>query len=634
MNPVQVADGNAVYNSENYLVLDFETTVLSKGSALDDKNRIVLAVSRCGPDHPRRADGGTGGDYQVYWDDEYHLSELVDDCERADFIIAHNAKFELQWLVRAGLDLSKIIVWDTMIGDYVLGGNKYVFWNLSLERCAQRWFKEGKLNIISKLYKAGVCSTEIPASWLESYCIKDVELTERLFLAQRDKMRDELPKLMPIMYHRCLLTPVLADLEKRGMRLDGDLIRIRHKEVTLRLNKLLDELTDMTGGININSGQQLGPYLYEVLGFEELKVKKAGKWVPKRTDTDLYATDQDTIEALVAKNDRQRRFLKLYVEFKSLNNERTKYLEKMLACVEADDVLIAQFNQTNTQTHRLSSSGLKYKMQFQNFPRSYKPYFTAGEEGWLVGEVDGSQLEFRVATHLGRDRQGIEDIANGVDVHSVTADIIGVTRQEAKADTFKPLYGGQKGTPEQQKYYAHFREKYEDITATQKAWCLKVAGQKYLETEWGMRYYWPQCRMEDNGYITHSTSICNYPVQAFATAEIIPAALYFMWHEIKRRGLRMRIVNTVHDSIIVEMPPEEVEVFHELSRLCLIDYIYPYIKRLYGIDLVVPLACGVKVATHWSGSDAEQYVPEGVPHKGGECTYEAPPELWENAEEN
>jgi len=109
---------------------------------------------------------------------------------------------------------------------------------------------------------------------------------------------------------------------------------------------------------------------------------------------------------------------------------------------------MARFNQTQTATHRLSSSGTDYSCQFQNFPRAYKPVFKARHEGWLVGEGDGAQLEFRVAAHLGRDEVALNDCRTGADIHRFTASVLNnckeeeVTkeqRQAAKADTFKPL---------------------------------------------------------------------------------------------------------------------------------------------------------------------------------------------------
>ena len=85
-------------------------------------------------------------------------------------------------------------------------------------------------------------------------------------------------------------------------------------------------------------------------------------------------------------------------------------------------------------------------------------------EGGQIIEVDFAQLEFRTAVFLAQDKQGMEDIKNKIDVHKFTADVIGVSRQDAKAHTFKPLYGGTTGTDAEKKYYKTFAEKYKGIT--------------------------------------------------------------------------------------------------------------------------------------------------------------------------
>ena len=120
-----------------------------------------------------------------------------------------------------------------------------------------------------------------------------------------------------------------------------------------------------------------------------------------------------------------------------------------------------------------------------------------------------------------------------------------------------------------------------------------------------MRYYWPGTRMEKSGYVTNSTSICNYPVQAFATAEIIPIALVYMWHYLKRMDAQMLIVNTVHDSVICEMPEDEVEIFHKLSERCFLSEVYSYLETVYGVSFTVPLAAGVKTAPRWGATEEE-----------------------------
>jgi DNA polymerase I-like protein with 3'-5' exonuclease and polymerase domains len=615
MNPILNPEVDR-YGSNNYVVIDFETTVHSKGSALDPDNSIVLAVWELGADHPLRSSRLHGAaatrsvgeaDCNVRWANEFGLDELVRDIEAADFCVAHNAKFELQWLERCGLDLKEVLVWDTMIAEYVIGGNRWTWSQLSLESCAKRHFNAGKISVISRMYKAGLCSTEIPASWLERYCKLDVSLTHRLMLEQRNTMTDS--DLLPVLYTRCVLTPVLSDLEKNGMLLDETAVLDRKAKAEWRLAELQKMLDAHTGGINLNSTKQLREYLYETLGFKEIQKKTwHGKWVPDRTASDLQKADAKTLMRLKAETNEQTTFLELYREYKGVWNELTKYLRKFADCVdEAGGHLRAQFNQTNTQTHRLSSSGRDYSTQFQNFPRSYKPLFCSRSTGWLVGECDGAQLEFRVAAHLGRDPVAVQDIVDGTDIHADTADVIGVSRQEAKAHTFKPLYGGSSGSEAEKRYYQYFRDKYKGITETQQTWIDEVLETKKLKTEWGLNYYWPDTTMDRSGYVNNTTSICNYPVQALATAEIIPIALTSFWHRIQAEGLQMIIVNTVHDSIIVELPEEEIEDFHRLAQQCLIDDVYPYLEQVYGVKLTVPLGCGVMTGPNWGSKDETTY---------------------------
>lgn len=69
----------------------------------------------------------------------------------------------------------------------------------------------------------------------------------------------------------------------------------------------------------------------------------------------------------------------------------------------------------------------------------------------------------------------------------------------------------------------------------------------------------------------------------------------------------MMIVNTVHDSIIVELPEEEIEDFHRLAQQCLIEDVYPYLEEVYGVKLTVPLGCGVMIGSHWGSKDETVY---------------------------
>ena len=608
---VSAADPN-LYWSDNYVTIDFETTTINKGSPLIEENRIVLAC------------WGRGGNIDSEFGSEYQQGRLVKAIEDADFIVAHNAKFELGWLRRCGVDLRTVVVYDTLIGEYVLGGNRFGLQHLSLEACLKRYGLAGKENTIGKMFKAGIDTLDMPESWLESYCKRDVEACEELFLKQREKLKER--GLTHIQYQRCLVSPALADIELNGMQLDKVKVEEAMETLEDEYAKKTAALQEYMEGVPPTATAAKAAFVFDVLKFN-VPTDYRGKRM--LTKTGGYSIASEVVQRLRPVTGRQKEWLAMHKEWAAMHSDVTKYLRKFkLCCDESDGQLRAVFNQCNTKTHRLSSSGLTYKVQFQNLNRAFKPIFRARNEGWLMGEADGAQLEFRIATHLGKDRQGLYDIMHGEDIHRFTAsklngvkesEVTGDMRQAAKNDTFKPLYGGQSGTPAQRAYYAAFAEKYNEIATTQRKWTHKVLEDKKLVTEYGLIYYWPDCRMSQSGYISYTTSIYNYPVQGFATAEIIPLALVCAWHRMK--DMESFLVNTVHDSIIAELHPDEEEDWHTIAKQCLIEDCYSILRSLYGVRLSVPLGAGVMVSTHWGDKAA----------KDSEVVYDAPLEVYEEA---
>jgi DNA polymerase I-like protein with 3'-5' exonuclease and polymerase domains len=296
----------------------------------------------------------------------------------------------------------------------------------------------GKEAYVDKCIKGGVCPSELPKSMLQRRCIYDVNTTLAIFLKQRERLRDS--GQLPVLWTRCILTPVLADIERNGVALDEDRVNAEYESVLTRFNDKYRELGEITGGINLNSPLQRGKYIYEDLGIAE--PTKRGKI--QKTPAGEYKTDSATILSLKGKSKSQRSFLTLYAEYANLNAKLTKSLNTYKKCVDNGDLLLAQFNQTRTRTQRLSSSGSKFSIQFQNQPREYKKLFTARFTDWLVAEIDGAQLEFRVAAFLGQDKRAVNDIREVFDVHSYSAQTMtdagqDTSRQEAKAHTFKPL---------------------------------------------------------------------------------------------------------------------------------------------------------------------------------------------------
>ena len=325
--------------------------------------------------------------------------------------------------------------------------------------------------------------------------------------------------------------------------------------------------------------------------------------------------------ALKAKTKEQREFVEVYQQFNKLNAALSKNLEFFMGIVEEhNNFFYGQFNQTVTQTHRLSSSGRptyfelfqkKKSVQFQNLPRQFKSLHCARHPGWLFAEIDGAQLEFRVAAHLGNDKTAVDAIREGFDVHSYTASVLTengerTDRQGAKPHTFKPLYGGRSGTKAQQAYYAAFRERYQGISGTQENWIYRVLAKKELPIPSGLVFYWPHARQDSkSGYVNVTPSVCNYPVQSYATADIIPIAIIKIWHEIKAREMESFLVNTVHDSVEGEIHPDEVEEFRDLAFDAFTNYVYFYLDVVYDDRFTVPLGAEIKFGEHWGEGDEE-----------------------------
>lgn len=596
--------------TDNYLVLDFEGTNLEKGSALVDDNRILLACWRY------------KGVSKAVWGDVHDMGDLLADIEEADLVVAHNAKFELQWLKRAGARLQDMLTYDTMLGEYVLYGNQKV--PLNLGAIASRYGLGGKEAFVDKMMRAGVCPSMLPRSLLLDRCRKDVLQTEEIFLQQRQVLKDT--DRLKTVFTRNILTAPLADIEFNGMCLSADRVREEYNDAVKRTTEIGRKLDEMAGGINLNSPVQLGEFVYGTLEFEELKSKRGE---PLRTPSGGRKTDSDTLSALKAKTKQQKEFVSLWSEYNKLTSALSKNLEFFKGVVEESEggIFHGQFNQAVTATHRLSASGrpIKFEMfkkkksvQFQNMPRAYKRLFKSRNDGWLVGEADGGQLEFRVAGFLGADKAAVDAIADKFDVHTFTSETLTANgeptgRQDAKAHTFKPLYGGQSGTKAQQAYYQAFKARYPGITSWQENNKREVLRTKQLRIPSGLIFYWPDTKLRDD-YITNSTSICNYPVQSFATADIIPIAIASLWHIMKRADMQSFIVNTVHDSTIMELHPDEVEPIGEISGFSFTDYVYFYLEEVYDVKFFVNLAAGYKVGEHWS--EGEEIVFEKYPkHK-------------------
>lgn len=234
-----------------------------------------------------------------------------------------------------------------------------------------------------------------------------------------------------------------------------------------------------------------------------------------------------------------------------------------------------------------------------------KKAFVSRFKGGKVMEADFAQLEFRVAAYLAQDELAMEEVRTGFDVHSYTAKVITdageeTTRQNAKAHTFAPLYGatGHGRTAAQAAYYHHFIEKYVGIAAWHKKLGDEAVRFEKITIPSGRQYAFPNTVRRKNGSVTNFTKIKNYPVQGFATGDIVPVVLIEIDRRLREGNFKSLLVNTVHDSIVFDVHPDETD-----RMIALVDGmnadLHDIIKNAFGIDMNVPLLLEAKIGDNW-----------------------------------
>jgi DNA polymerase-1 len=243
----------------------------------------------------------------------------------------------------------------------------------------------------------------------------------------------------------------------------------------------------------------------------------------------------------------------------------------------------------------------------QNMPRGQtfpvKKVFVSRWKSGKIMEADFAQLEFRTAAYLSQDGVAIEEVSTGFDVHSYTAKVITdagqpTDRQTAKAHTFAPLYGatGFGRTPAEAKYYEHFTKKYKGIAHWHSRLAKEALETGKIVTPSGRQFCFPDVVRKSSGRVSHFTQIKNYPVQSFATADIVPIVLLYIEKELAY--MNSCVVNTVHDSIVIDVHPDEeravIEVISKTNR-----EITGMINSRWGIDFNVPLLLEAKIGPNW-----------------------------------
>lgn len=363
------------------------------------------------------------------------------------------------------------------------------------------------------------------------------------------------------------LSIILANMEWQGIKVDIGRLKNMGQELAIRLRNIEARIFELAGeAFNINSPKQLGAILFEKLELPVMKKTKTG-----------YSTSADVLEKLESKND----IVKEILLYRQLGKLQSTYIEGLLKVVNGKtDKVHTRFNQALTQTGRLSSTD----PNLQNIPirleegRKIRQAFIPSEKDWIIFAADYSQIELRVLAHIANDSGLVEAFQAGMDIHTRTAmDVFHVSadqvtsnmRRHAKAVNFGIVYGiSDYGLSQSlgitRKEAGEFIEKYlRSFPGVQEYMeeSIHEARQKgYSTTLMQRRRYIPEITSRNFNIRSFAErTAMNTPIQGSA-ADIIKLAMINMNKRLKREGLKTRMLLQVHDELIFETPPEELEI--------------------------------------------------------------------------
>jgi DNA polymerase-1 len=505
----------------------------------------------------------------------------------------HDIKYDWQVLRAAGVELNGV-AFDSLLASFVLdpGRRSHAIDTLCLEHLGRPM--KTYQDVVGK-GKTEILFSEVAVTAAAAYCGDD----SGTVLALRDFFAPSLREMAmePLLRDVELpLVEVLVDMEWEGIAIDPTLFRRLGEELGSELRRLEGEIARAAGGeLNINSPRQLATVLFEKHQLPVLKRTKSGP-----------STDADVLEQLAAMG---HELPQLILEYRELQKLKSTYVDTLPERVNRRTGRIhTSYNQTGAATGRLSSS----EPNLQNIPvrtprgeairRGFVP-----RAGWSFLVADYSQIELRILAHLSGDPAFIEAFRQGGDIHRQTAGLIfnlpveQVTpdmRARAKTINFATIYGQgpfalsrQLGISldDARSFIARYFERFAGVRAFLDRQIALAREQGYVETIFKRRRYVPEIRDRNfNMRAYGERNAQNSPLQGSA-ADLIKLAMIRIHRVLRERKLRSRMLLQVHDELVFEVPPEEVEAMRDLVRN----------NMEQVVELSVPLVVDVGVGPNW-----------------------------------
>jgi DNA polymerase I len=392
------------------------------------------------------------------------------------------------------------------------------------------------------------------------------------------------------------LVPVLATMERHGIRVDPGRLEDFAKELERNLDNLTAEIYALAGHpFTIASPKQLAQVLFEELKLPAIRRTKTG-----------FSTDADVLTELGAGHPLPAKIL----EHRTLSKLKGTYADTLPGLIDpATGRIHTTFNQLVAATGRLSSQD----PNLMNIPirtelgRRIRAAFIP-EDGWRFVAADYSQIELRILAHLSGEPAIIESFRRGEDIHTRTAcevfkvaagDVTLLQRTIAKSANYAILYGVSAfglsqatriDRKEAERYITDYFATHPRVRAFIDRTLVEGRERGYVTTLLGRRRYLPDLR--SNNPVARNAAermAMNAPVQGTAS-DMIKIAMVRVQAALVARGLRSRMLLQVHDELLFEAPPDEVDIVAALAREIMEA----------ALPMSVPVVVDVKTGGDWA----------------------------------
>lgn len=509
--------------------------------------------------------------------------------------IGQNIKYDWMILRRYGINLCGA-VFDTMLASYLINPSKRAH---NLDQIALDYLDHKTITYeeVAGKGKKALRFDQVTLEKAVPYACEDADVTLKAYNILSSKLEElSLSELLETV--ETPLVPVLMEMETTGVCVDTQKLRQLSKSFEHQLEKLEDEIYSIAGQkFNINSSQQLGAILFEKL---KLPVQKKTK---KKTG---YSTDVSVLTTLADRHELPA----LILRYRTLAKLKSTYTDALLDLINPQTGRIhTSYNQTVTATGRLSSSS----PNLQNIPirtqegveirRAFIP-----RKGWLLVSADYSQIELRILAHYADDKILIRAFWDDEDIHTRTATevfqvfpsfITSELRSQAKVINFGIVYGmSPYGLSKElgisrkmaKTYIDNYFARYKGVKQFMEQTVDEARKTKKTSTLLGRIRLLPDINSPNKNVreFAERTAI-NTPIQGTA-ADLIKLAMINVNAVFQAKGLKAAMLLSVHDEIVFEVPPDELEVVCSIVK-----------ETMEGIwNLKVPLKVNVGRGENWA----------------------------------